>query len=164
MIRPWLTRGRQLLAEFVAARSRRERGLLALLAAVLAALVLQPMVLATWQSLRSGPQALARLDADLQRMRTLQAQARVLREQPALAFDAQALQDSLAPLGPSARLYLARPSAELVLQEADPQALAVWLRDARRQAGAVVSQAQLQRSPPGEPARWSGTLRLDLPP
>lgn len=164
MMDPWLTRGRQLLAEFVAARSQRERGLLALLAAVLAALVLQPVVREAWHSLRSGPQALARLDADLQRMRTLQAQARVLREQPALAFDEQALHDSLALLGPSARLQLARPSAELVLQEVDPQALAAWLRNARRQAGAVVSQAQLQRSPAGEPARWSGTLRLDLPP
>jgi hypothetical protein len=67
---------------------------------------------------------------------------------------------------------MGQTSAELSLHNAAPDALALWLLDSRRESGAVVREAHLQRNPalvqsgnsgPDSPSRWSGRLLLDLP-
>lgn len=154
-------------------RSRRERALLGLTAAglVLAAL-LAVAILPAWRTLQAAPPAQARLDAQWQRMQMLQQQSAVLRKQAKREFNEAALRDSLAPLGASAQLHMGQSSAELRLHNAAPDALALWLLSSRRESGAVVREAHLQRStalvPSGtsgqsDPSRWTGRLLLDLP-
>lgn len=159
------TEGRAGLGAFWAARSRRERLLLGLAAAVLllAALV-QLGIRPAWQRLQSAPQEQARLDAQWQQMQALQAQSAALRRQPRRAFDEAALRRSLAPLGDTAALELAPGRAQLRLQGARPDALAAWLVQARAQAGVGVAQAQLQREQQGGQVLWKGLLVLELPP
>lgn len=152
------------LRQFLAARTRRERLLLGLGAAgVLLALLVQLALLPAWRRLQSAPQEQAQLDAQWQRMQALKAQSASLLRQSRRPFDEAALRTSLSSLGNTAQLSLNGERAELRLQGARPEALADWLLQARTQAGAVVREARLQRTPQdGQPA-WSGVLLLDLP-
>ena len=154
-------------------RSLRERVLLGLTAAGLAlAALLAVAILPAWRTLQAAPQAQARLDAQWQRMQMLQVESAALLKQAKREFNETALRDSLAPLGASAQLHMGQTSAELSLHNAAPDALALWLLNSRRESGAVVREAHLQRSPalvqsgnsgPDGPSRWSGRLLLDLP-
>jgi len=154
-------------------RSQRERVLLGLTAAglVLAAMLLVA-ILPAWRTLQVAPQAQTRLDAQWQHMQMLQMESAALLKQAKREFKEAALRDSLAPLGASAQLHMGQTSAELSLHNAAPDALALWLLDSRRESGAVVREAHLQRSPallqsgnsgPDGPSHWSGRLLLDLP-
>jgi general secretion pathway protein M len=154
-------------------RSQRERVLLGLTAAglVLAAMLLVA-ILPAWRTLQVAPQAQTRLNAQWQHMQMLQMESAALLKQAKREFKEAALRDSLAPLGASAQLHMGQTSAELSLHNAAPDALALWLLDSRRESGAVVREAHLQRSPallqsgnsgPDGPSHWSGRLLLDLP-
>ena len=134
--------------------------------AVLWVLALGP-ALRTWQE---APARQALLDAQSQRMRQLQAQAQSL-QKPAVITRTDAakwLEKILAELGPNARISLQGETATLSLQAAPASALARWLSQARDNAQALPTQAQLQQANPAHQgnstdATWRGSLVLRLP-
>lgn len=136
-------------------------------------------------TLRAAPARHAHLDAQLQHMLALQAQAQQLQGAPRANPDnaLRALQSSVAErLGASARLVVAGDRATLTLQGTPADALATWLAQARSNAHTVPQEAHLVRSsaspaptgkagaavlsdqPPALDVRWDGTLVLALPP
>jgi general secretion pathway protein M len=153
-----------------ARRNPREQLLLGLGAWVMGLAVLWTLALApalqTWQE---APARQALLDAQSQRMRELQMQAQSLQKPAAISrTDATLwLEKNLAELGPNARISLQGESASLSLQAAPAAALALWLSQARENAQALPTQAQLQQvSAPGpdhNEATWRGSLVLRLP-
>ena len=146
----------------------RERRLLLLGAAVLLlALVWSQMIAPAWRVWREAPQRQALLEAQTRQMRQWQAEAqqlqtprRIEREQALRLLTASAT--SL--LGPGAQVTPQGDSLRISLQAAPAAGLAQWLAQAREQALALPSQAQLQRQDDkaSEPT-WRGTLLLRLP-
>lgn len=105
------------------------------------------------------------LDAELQQMQALQAQAKALQGQPKMNVGdaARALDASVKQrLGATAQLSVAGNQANLTLKNTPADALAQWLSQARSTANAVPSQARLRASV-GNPGAWDGTLVLSLP-
>jgi general secretion pathway protein M len=153
-----------------ARRSPREQQLLGMGVWVLGLAALWMLALApalrTWQE---APARQALLDAQSQRMRQLQAQAQSLQRPVTLsrADAAKWLEKSLAELGPNARISLQGETATLSLQAAPAAALARWLSQARDNAQALPTQAQLQHASPSGPnsldVTWRGSLVLRLP-
>jgi general secretion pathway protein M len=133
--------------------------------AVLWVLALAP-ALRTWQE---APARQALLDTQTQRMRQLQAQAQGLQKPAAIsrADAAMWLEKNLAELGPNARISLQGDTATLSLQAAPAAALARWMSQARDNAQALPTQAQLQQASPAgadsPAATWRGSLVLRLP-
>lgn len=135
------------------------------------------------QTLRTAPARHAELDAQLQRMHALQAEAMQLQAAPrARSGDAvRTLQSGLAQrLGPSAQMATTSDRATLTLKAAPADRLADWLSQARSTAHAVPVEMRLVRSAaassagnnakPAAPVaqdgvpRWDGTVVLALPP
>ena len=134
-------------------------------------------------TLRTAPARHAALDAQLQRMQSLQAEAQQLQALPASSpGDAVgALRTALAQrLGNTAQLNVAGDHATVTLKGASADALAQWLAQARSNARATPLEARLTRSaaPAAAPAgnapvtlgsapvampRWDGTVVLALP-
>ena len=151
-------------------RSPREQRLLGLGMWLLGLAALWVLALApalrTWQE---APARQALLDTQSQRMRQLQAQAQGLQKPRAIARSDAALwlEKNLAELGPNARISIQGDSATLSLQAAPAAALARWLSQARDNAQALPSQAQLQQVSPASADRpeptWRGSLVLRLP-
>lgn len=151
----------------------RERALVRAAAGVLALALLWWLALApALATLQHAPARHAQLDAQLQHLRALQAEAQQLqaqaRSEPGDA--AAALRRSLAPtLGGSAQLNLLGERATVTLQGAPAQALARWLLQARSNAHATPVEVRLTRSAAvasagaGAEPRWDGTLVLALP-
>jgi general secretion pathway protein M len=105
------------------------------------------------------------LDAQLQQMQALQAQANALQGQAKMNLPdaARALEASVKQrLGAAAQLSVAGSQATLTLKNAPADALAQWLGQARTTAKAVPSQARL-RVNTSNPSAWDGTLVLSLP-
>lgn len=135
-------------------------------------------------TLRTAGPRHAELDAQLQRMQSLRAEAQQLQSAPRAARGdaAAALRAALAQrLGNTAQLNMAGDRATVTLKGAPADALAQWLAQARSNARAAPIEARLTRSPAaaaprggnapatlGSPAvampRWDGTLVLALPP
>lgn len=140
------------------ALARREQTL------VLAAATLVALALLWWvalapalQVLRTAPARHAAVDAQLQHMQSLQAEALQLQAAPrARGGDAlRTLQTSLAQqLGASAQLNTAGDRATVTLKAAPADALAAWLTQARATARVVPLEAKLTRSaaPAANPA------------
>lgn len=103
------------------------------------------------------------LDAQLQQMLRLQAQARAMQAQPRQNYDdaVAALQASMAQLGPNSRHSVAGERATVTLSGVPSEALAQWLTQARVNARALPGEARITRNPAG---LWEGTLVLALPP
>ena len=102
------------------------------------------------------------LDTQVQTMLLLQAQAKLLQNQPQLSPTArtQALQASVKQaFGDSVAVTASAGNVTLNLSNVSSQALAQWLANARLQAHAVPQQAQLVRGPGG----WSGSLQMSSP-
>jgi general secretion pathway protein M len=122
--------------------------------------------LRTWQE---APARQAQLDTQSQRMRQLQAQAQGLQKPRAIARTDAALwlEKNLVELGPNARISLQGDSATLSLQAAPAGALARWLSQARDNAQALPTQAQLQQvntaKADSPEVTWRGSLVLRLP-
>ena len=124
-------------------------------------------------TLRTAPARHAELDAQLQRMQALQAEARQLQSAPrtAPANAVGALRSALAQrLGDTAQLNVAGERATVTLKAAAADALGEWLGQARSNARAVPVEARLVRSAAAGSAtaggalpRWDGTLVLALP-
>ncbi len=118
------------------------------------------------RTLRSAPAQHQALDAQLQTMQSLQAQAQALQQQAPLSrADAQRAlsQATQQVLGAAAQISVSGDRATITVQGATPQALALWLAQARANARAVPQEARLTRQTLANGTRWSGTLVLTLP-
>lgn len=153
----------------------RERNLVRAAAALVGLALLWWVALApALATLRSAPARHASLDAQLQQMQALQAEAQQLQGAPRANPDAalRALQSAVTErLGSSARLSMAGDRATLALKNTPADALAPWLAQVRTNARATPQEAHLVRSSTPAAAaaapataRWDGTLVLALPP
>ncbi|HMO48984.1 MAG TPA: type II secretion system protein GspM [Rubrivivax sp.] len=143
------------------ALGRRERALLGLAAAVLGAFLLWSVAIQpAWRTLRDAPAQRDTLDAQWQAMQSLAAEARQLRDAPAInAEQAQAaLRAASERLGSKAQLSLQGDRAVLTLNGASSAQLREWLAEARAGARARPVQAQLSRGAQG----FSGSVVLSL--
>ena len=141
---------------------RERRMVLLASSVVLVALLWMLGIAPALKTLKAAPAQHEILDAQLQSMRKLAAQAKALQNRPAVArADAvRTLQSSLQQrLGGSAQLAVAGDRITVVLKGAAPDALAQWLAQARVTARAVATQSRLTRGAAG----WDGTVVLDLP-
>jgi general secretion pathway protein M len=114
-------------------------------------------------TLRSADAQHRALDAQLQSMKRLQAQARDMQGQPRQnpneairQFEASIRQQ----LGTAARYSIAGDRVTVTLTNAPAAALAQWLSQVRTNARAIPGEAKLTRNPGGG---WDGNLVLTLP-
>lgn len=135
---------------------------------VLLAGVLLSLALLWWLALapalavlKAAPAQHRALDAQLQQMQRLQAQAKALQAQPVLSADAarQALEAALKPLGAGAQMTTQIDRVTVTLKAVPANALAQWLATARQNAHTAPVEAHLVRNPAGG---WDGTLVLNL--
>ena len=108
------------------------------------------------------------LDAQLQKMLGLQAQAQALISQPKINREdaLRALEASVKQrLGASAQINIVGDRATVTLRNTPAEALAQWLTQARVNARAIPADVRLTRnlSAAGSPAAWDGTLALAIP-
>ncbi len=147
----------------------RRRRVVAAALTLLAAAVLWWVALApALTTLRTAPTQRLALDAQLQRMRQLEAQARAIRASaqalPPLGRDEaqQALETTVRQqFGEAGRLTAQADGMTLVLTGVSGQALAQWLAQARIEARTLPREARLNRQASG---LWEGRLTLMLPP
>lgn len=114
--------------------------------------------------LRSAGEQHRLLDAQLQRMLSLQAQAQSLQSQPRQTHEeaSRLLEATVRQhLGLSARMSISGERVTITLTGASPQALGQWLVQARTNARVLPGEAQLTRNAAG---LWDGTIVLTLPP
>ncbi|MDB5945157.1 MAG: gspM [Ramlibacter sp.] len=114
-------------------------------------------------TLRAADEQHRALDAQLQRMHSLQAQAQAVQSQPRQTQeDASRLLEATVrqQLGATARITIAGERVTVTLTGASPQTLSQWLTQARINARVLPSEARLTRNPAG---LWDGTLVLTLP-
>lgn len=103
------------------------------------------------------------LDAQLQQMQRLQAQAKAMQAQPKQGADAalQQLEQAIRQhLGTVARYTISGERVTVTLNGAPSPVLAQWLAQARNDARVLPGEARLVRNPAGN---WDGTLVLTLP-
>lgn len=115
-------------------------------------------------TLRSAEEQHRSLDAQLQQMLRLQAQAQAMQSQPKQTHDEalRLLELSVRQhLGLSARYTIAGERVTINLTGTSSQALAQWLTQARVNAHALPGEARLTRTAAGG---WDGTLVVTLPP
>ncbi|MES2949418.1 MAG: type II secretion system protein GspM [Pseudomonadota bacterium] len=146
----------------------REKTLLAsVLVLVTLALLWLVLLAPSLQTLRSAPAQAKALDAQLQHMLTLQAQANALQKQAPLGYDDALRALKLATtqtLGVAAQLNVVADRANITLQGASADALAQWLAQARLNARSTPLEARLTRAAtPAGAFTWSGTLVMGLP-
>ena len=109
------------------------------------------------------------LDAQLQTMLRLQAEAQGLQARPKLGFEdaVRALEASVKQrFGTTAQLSVVGERATVTLKGAPATALSEWLAQARVDARALPSETRLLRSPGAVPATgptWDGVLVMSLP-
>jgi general secretion pathway protein M len=104
------------------------------------------------------------LDAQLQRMQRLRADAKAMQAQPRQSQDEAMRQLETAirqQLGVSARYSIAGDRVTVTLTNTPAPALAQWLTQVRSNARALPGEAKLARNAAGG---WDGTLVLALPP
>lgn len=145
--------------------SRREqRLLLAALALVLGALLWWLALAPALATLKATDKQRGLLEAQLQQMQRLQAQAKVLQAQPHINSDdaRRLLEASVKPLGAAAQLVVAGERVTVTFKGVSADALTQWLAQARLNARAVPSEARLVRGAAGAAGTWNGTLVLTL--
>ena len=150
-----------LIARWQALAGRDRRWLLSAAALVLFAIVWWLAVSPALATLRSATNQSLLLDAQLQQMQSLQAQAKALQAQPRIAPDeARRLLDaSVKQFGAAAQLQIAGERATVTFKSASADALAQWLLQVRLNVRAVPSEARLLRGPNGS---WDGSVTLNL--
>jgi general secretion pathway protein M len=158
----------------------REQRLVMIAAALVGLALLWWVALApALQTLRSAQTQHAQVDAQLQSMRALAAEATSLRAQRALSYEESLrnLESSIKQtLGAGATLSVNDSRASLSLKGVSADALAQWMSQARINARVVPSEARLQRSASSPSAAasaaaattpaastWDGVLVLSLP-
>ena len=125
-------------------------------------LILLAPALLTW---RTAEAEALRLDAQLQKMQSLQAQARTLQSQPRLGTGEalRMLEAALKQqLGSAAQLDVSAERATVTLKGASAEALLQWLTQIRINAHLLPVEARLIRSA-SVTAGWDGTIVLGLP-
>jgi general secretion pathway protein M len=151
---------------------RERRSVQAALAVVALALLWWVAIGPALHTLRAAEAQHRSLDAQLQTMRSLQAEAQALQNQPKLGFDdaLRALEASIkADLRGTGQLVVNGERATVSLKNTPADALARWLEQVRINARTLPTEARLTRSttqvgstaPPV--ATWDGTLVLALP-
>lgn len=122
------------------------------------------------RTLRQAPAQLVALQTQARHMQAMQDEARALSSQVALGQEAalKALRQATERhLGAHARLNVQGQQAQIVLDQAPAQALALWLAEVRANAHVRPSQAQLKRVTETPDSAlgsgWSGSLVLSLP-
>ncbi len=124
--------------------------------------VLISPALHTWQH---APTQRAQLDAQLQHMHSLQAQAMALKAQPKIARD-DALRALLTAvkqgLGTGAQVSVSGERVSVTLKGVSGQALAQWLAQSRINAHALPTEAHLSRDS-SDQATWNGQVVMLLP-
>lgn len=138
---------------------------------VLAAAGLVALALVWWvalgpaiATLRGAESQHRALDAQLQQMLRLQAQAQAMQSQPRQTHDEALRQLELAirqQLGTTARYTIAGDRVTVTLTGASSQALAQWLSQVRINARTLPGEAKLTRNAAGA---WDGSIVLSLPP
>lgn len=145
----------------------RERTLLTAAAAVVLIALLWTLLLApALRVLRTAPSQETALDAQLQRMLTLQAQAKALQQQAPLGYEdaLRALQQATKQtLGAAAQISVSGERATVTLQAVGADALAQWLAQARLNARSVPLEAKINRISTPASTTWSGVLVMSLP-
>lgn len=124
--------------------------------------VLLAPALQTWRNSETQHRS---LDAQLQTMQGLQAQAQTLQSQPRLGFDdaRRALDVSVKQqLGSAAQLNVSGERATVTLTGASTEALVPWLTQARINAHVLPTEVRLTRNASANPG-WDGTIMLALP-
>lgn len=149
-----------LLARWQALQSRERIALLTAAAVVGLFLLWSIGVQPALQTLREAPARLDALDADLQRMQRLAAEARELKSAaPVSAAQASlALKSATDRLGAKGQLVIQGDRATLTLKGADAEALRAWLIEARSAARARPVEMRLTQAAKG----YDGTLVLSL--
>ena len=136
--------------------------------AVLAAAVVLLLAALWWlgvapalNTLRSAEPQHRLLDAQLQAMQTMQAQARALQAQPRVAPEEvrRQLEAAAKPLAPGLQLSLAGDRATITLKGVGADSLAQWLAQVRLNQRLQPVEARLRRSAAGA---WDGTLVFNL--
>ncbi len=139
---------------------RRERRLVLVAGALVTAALLWWIALApALATLRLAQEQHLRLDAQMQQMQTLKAQAAVLAAQPKVLPDdaRRSLETSLQQtLGASAQIGVAGNRATVTLKGASPDALAQWLTQARINARAATVEVRLVRVAAPSPGAIAG--------
>ncbi|MBA3772611.1 MAG: type II secretion system protein M [Ramlibacter sp.] len=143
----------------------REKAMVAAAGAIVGAVLLWMIAIGpALATLRTAEEQHRALDAQLQRMRTLQAQVQVLQAQPKQSHEEALRMLELTVrqrLGTSARLVISGERATVTLSGTPADALAQWLAQARVNARALPGEARLYRNSGG---LWEGTVVLALPP
>jgi general secretion pathway protein M len=158
-----------LLAQWTRLAPRERRSVALAGALVLLALVWWLALAPALATLRSAEAQHRTLDAQLQTMLRLQAEAQTLQSQPKMGFEEalRALEASVRQrLGTTGELQVVGERATVTLKGASADALARWLAQARVNARALPSEVRLVRSPGAAPASgptWDGSLVMSLP-
>ena len=143
----------------------REKTLVAAALAVVAAALLWWVAIApALNVLKTAQIQQLALDAKLQQMQNLQAEAKALQAAPKIkSADAAKALDAVVKqrLGAAAQVAMTGSQVTLTLTNLAPEALAQFLAQARTQANALPSQVRLR--PSSKPPSWDGTLVLQLP-
>ena len=143
------------------ARPPRDRTLLSVMAAIVAAFLLWSLAIApALRTLRQAPGQIETLDGQLQQMRTMAAEVRDLRGATpiAAAQSGVAMKAAADRHGDKVRLTLQGERATVTLQGASPEQVRALLVEARSAARARPVEIQLTRSGSG----FNGTLVLSL--
>lgn len=140
---------------------REQRLLVAGLALLLGALLWWVGLAPALATLRAAAPQHRLLEAQLQQMQRLQAQAKTLQTQPPLALNEarRRLEASVKPLGATAQLNVTGERATLTLKGASADAIAPWLTQVRLTARTAPTEARLVRNGAGT---WDGTVVLTL--
>jgi general secretion pathway protein M len=149
------------IAQWWAARSARDRRLLALAGTVLGLFIIwSSAVQPAWRTLSLAPLQRESLDAQWQSMQRLAAEAKDLRGAPPVSLEqsSAALRAATERLGDQGRLALQGERAVLTLQGASTSQLRDWLAEARSGARARPVEARLTRAAQG----YSGTVVVAL--
>lgn len=157
-----MTIGPQFQAWWRAVSPREQRLLLAALGLVSAALLWWVGLAPALATLRAVDQQRPQLEARLQHMQRLQAQAKTLQAQPRPSADEarRTLEAAVKPLADTLQMSVMGERVTLTLKGLPADALAQWLAQARLNARVVPSEARLVRNVSGT---WDGTLVLNLP-
>ena len=152
------------LSKWQQLNSREKTLVSAALAVVAAALLWWVAIAPALKVLKTAQVQQLALDAQLQQMQNLQAEAKALQAAPKIkSADAAKALDAVVKqhLGVAAQVTMTGNQVSLTLTNVAPEALAQFLAQARTQANALPSQVRLR--PSSNPQSWDGTLVLQLP-